>query len=102
MGSDNSRLLWSPEADDDLIWIWRRGVEEWTEELADKHLFEIEAACDRLLDDPSLGRARDELVAGMRSIPVHPHVVFYQVAKRTIEVVRVLHQRMDVEEVFRE
>jgi ParE toxin of type II toxin-antitoxin system, parDE len=38
--------------------------------------------------------------AGMRSMPVRPHVVFYQISKRTIEVVRVLHQRMDVEHVF--
>jgi toxin ParE1/3/4 len=63
-------------------------------------LFEIEAACDRLLDDPMLGRPRHEIMAGMRSMPVRRHVVFYQLSKRTIEVVRVLHQRMDVEHVF--
>jgi plasmid stabilization system protein ParE len=59
-----------------------------------------EAACDRLLDDPMLGWPRHELMPGMRSMPVRPHVVFYQMSKRTIEVVRVLHQRMDVEHVF--
>jgi hypothetical protein len=40
--------------------MWRQGAEAWTEELADEHLFEIEAACDRLLDDPTLGRPRHE------------------------------------------
>jgi toxin ParE1/3/4 len=80
--------------------MWRQGAEAWTEELADNHLFEIGAACERLLDDPMLGRPRHELMAGMRSMPVRPHVVFYQLSKRTNEVVRVLHQRMDVKHVF--
>jgi toxin ParE1/3/4 len=100
MGSNSPRLVWSPEAEDDLVSIWRHGAEAWTEEMADKQLFEIEAGCDRLLDDPMLGRGRHELMAGMRSMPVRPHVVFYRLSKRTIEVVRVLHQRMDVEHVF--
>jgi toxin ParE1/3/4 len=100
MGSSSARLVWSPEAEDDLVSIWRHGAEAWTEELADNHLFKIEAACDRLLDDPMVGRPRHELMTGMRSLPVRPHVVFYQLSKRTIEVVRVLHQRMDVEHVF--
>jgi toxin ParE1/3/4 len=100
MGEGRLRLIWSAEADDDLISTWRHGAEEWSEEIADKHLFEIEYACDRLLDEPMQGKPRDELVIGMRSIPVHPHMVFYQISKQTIEIVRVMHQRMDVESVF--
>jgi toxin ParE1/3/4 len=102
MGSNNPRLVWSPDSEDDLVSIWRHGAAERTEEIADRHMFKIEVACDRLIDEPMLGRPRDELLAGMRSLPVRPHVVFYQISKRTIEVVRVLHQRMDAEQVFRE
>jgi toxin ParE1/3/4 len=101
MTNNNRRLVWSPDSENDLVAIWRHGAAEWTEEIADRHLLEIEVACDRLIDEPMLGRPRDELLVGMRSLPVRPHVVFYQISKRTIEVVRVLHQRMDVEQVFR-
>lgn len=96
-------LVVSPEADDDLLSIWRRGADEWSPEQADWHLYEIAEACERLLDDPLLGRARDELIPGIRSISVRPHVVFYWVSHKdsAIEIVRVLHQREDIENIFR-
>ena len=102
MGAGEYRLLWSPEAEEDLISIWRWSAREWSEEIADRHLFDIENACDRLIDDPMFGRARDELIRGVRSVPAHPHLVFYRIARRQVEVVRVLHQRMDAERVFSE
>ena len=102
MGAGEYRLLWSPEAEADLISIWQWGAKEWSDEISDRHLFDIETACERLLDDPLLGRARDELIAGIRSLLVRPHVVFYRVRHWRVEIVRVLHERMDVERVFPE
>lgn len=90
----------SPEADVDLVSIWLYAASEWSPEQADKHLFEIEAVCDRLLDDPELGKSRDELIVGVRSVVVRPHVVFYRVSRMKIEIVRVLHQREDLAPVF--
>jgi toxin ParE1/3/4 len=100
MGADNYRLVWSPETEEDLISIWKWGAAEWSEDVADRHLFEIEHACERLMDDPMFGKARDELIVGVRSVPVRPHIVFYRIANRQIEIVRVLHQRMDADRVF--
>jgi plasmid stabilization system protein ParE len=31
---------------------------------------------------------------------VKPHIVFYQISDSTVEIVRVLHQHMDVESVL--
>lgn len=81
--------------------MWLYGAEEWSPEQADRHLFEIEFAFDRLLDNRELGRPRDELIAGMRSVFVDPHVVFYRIVKADIEIVRVLHQLEDVVSAFR-
>jgi toxin ParE1/3/4 len=100
MGADSYWLVWSPEAEEDLLSIWKWGVAEWSEDVADRHLFEIEHACGRLINDPMFGKARDELIAGVRSLPVRPHIIFYRIAKRHVEIVRVVHQRMDVERVF--
>ena len=101
MRESERRISRSPEADDDLVSMWLYGANEWSPEQADKHLFEIESTCDRLVDDPGLGRTRDELVVGLRSIAIWPHVVFYRESKSEIEIVRVLHQREDVGTVFR-
>jgi toxin ParE1/3/4 len=100
MDEGRRQLIWSADADDDLALIWRSGAELWWNEVAEKHLFEIEYACERLLHDPLLGKERDELLVGLRSIPMRPHVIFYLASKTGIEIVRVLHQRMDIESVF--
>ena len=102
MGAVEYRIVWSGDAEEDLISMWRWGAQEWSGDIADRHLFDIERACERLTDDPMLGRARDELIADIRSLSVRPHIVFYRTAERQVEIVRVLHQRMDVERVFSE
>jgi len=99
-GNDYS-IIRSSDADRDLVSIWLYGAAEWSPEEADRHLFELESAFDRLLADPELGRSRDELIAGMRSSFVDPHVVFYRIVRSNIEIVRVLHQLEDVVSAFR-
>jgi toxin ParE1/3/4 len=66
-----------------------------------KNLLEIEHICGRLAAMPTLGKRRDEIITGMKSFLVRPHVVFYRLSKGEIEIVRVLHQREDVEGAFR-
>jgi len=57
--------------------------------------------CDRLRVHPELGRKRNELIAGLYSIPVSPHIVFYQQSPKAITIVRVLHEEVDVPQHFR-
>jgi toxin ParE1/3/4 len=64
------------------------------------HLREIERSCGRLLRNPQLGKARDELSPGIRTILIDPHVAFYRVTGVTVEIVRVLHQHEDVDVIF--
>jgi plasmid stabilization system protein ParE len=37
---------------------------------------------------------------GIRSVLVHPYVLFYRIAARSVEAVRVLHQRRDLDAIF--
>ncbi len=100
MATGRERLLWSDSADTDLLWIWDYGANKWSPAKADDHLREIKLRCDRLLRSPKLGKARDELSLGIRTILIDPHVVFYRVTGVTVEIVRVLHQHEDVEVIF--
>ena len=59
MGENSHRLMWSADANEDLMSIWQFGAEEWSEEIADRHLFEIEHMCGRLIETPMLGKPRD-------------------------------------------
>jgi toxin ParE1/3/4 len=64
------------------------------------------AALDREIRDlarrPLIGRARPELFADLRSLPLGRHVIFYLPRKRGIEIVRVLHGARDLKPLFDE
>ena len=51
----------------------------------------------RLGTYPEAGRTRDDLVPGLRFLPVEAHVIFYQVGEREVTIVRVLHGHQDAE-----
>jgi toxin ParE1/3/4 len=84
-----------PRAREDLKEIWRYSFNEWGEAQADKFLAEIVAGIARLKEHPEMGRSRDDLRAGYRSLRINQHVVFYLVTPSVIRIVRVLHLRMD-------
>ena len=101
MTGSSRQIFRSNDAEGDLLAIWQFGAEEWSPEMADRHVREVDHICGRLLDQPELGRKRDDLIPGIRSFLVRPHVVFYKQTSAGIILVRVLHQRFDVEALFR-
>jgi toxin ParE1/3/4 len=94
------KISWSPAAEEDLVSIWRYTADEWSPTAADQAIQDIWTTCEMLLGYPKLGRARDELLIGARSIVTDPLVVFYRISANGVEVLRVLHEREDVELVF--
>lgn len=100
MPEDKFRLFWSPEAEADLLVIWDEGARRFSTEIAGNHLRDIHALANRLIEHPFLGRERDELRPGIRSIVVYPTVLFYRVTVGAVEVVRVLDGRRDLPTVF--
>jgi toxin ParE1/3/4 len=92
--------LWSVHAADDLLSIWQYGAEEWSPSVADEHEYMLWRACGRLLENVHLGRPRDELIVGLRSMVVNPHAVFYRMSATAIEIVRVVHPHEDVDTIF--
>lgn len=101
MAKPELQLSWSKEAEKDLLSIWRYSADEWSPAAADQVLDDIRITCEMLLGYPEMGRSRDELSPGIRSIVSDPNVLFYRLSKSAIEIVRVLHQREDIEFAFR-
>lgn len=95
-------VVWSPEAEQDLLDIWDYFAREAAPEIADRRLREIHRACRRLTDLPQSAQPRDELGPGWRSIPVLPHVVFYRLTEEAVEIVRVVHGHRDVDAIFKD
>jgi len=94
------QLEWSPEADADLIEVWRYGAERFSTEAADAHLREIEHAADRLTMFPLMSDDREKLRPGLRSVVVYPTVVFFRIRSRSIQIARVVSGRRNLAALF--
>ncbi len=84
-------------AEADLIGIWRYTAERWGSEQADVYLDGFEAAFRRLAAQPAMGARRDAVREGYRVLFVGDHAVYYRVTAAAVQVIRVLHGRMDPE-----
>ncbi len=84
-----------PRARQDVEAIWEYTRDTWGHEQARRYLSRLHAVCEELTASPQIGKACDEVFDGLRSFPAGKHLVFYLVTDDGIEVVRVLHQRMD-------
>jgi len=63
---------------------------------ADEFLDRLFAQCEKLAQSPGLGRARDELLPGLRSLPVGRYIIFYRVRGDDLEIVRILSAYRDL------
>ena len=96
-----SSFIVAPLAKNDLDEIWHYSVGEWGVTQAERYLRDIENAIEALVVNPELGRRCDEIRAGFRKYLVGSHILFYKLENRQrINIVRILHQRMDVERHF--
>jgi toxin ParE1/3/4 len=100
MATVDRTLIWSVDAERDVEEIWNYLATLASIRTADDTVRGLFRACDRLVGHPFLGRPRDELIVGLRSVLAPPHIVFYRLSGSNIEVVRVLHQRRDIEAIF--
>lgn len=93
-----SRYVLSPAARADVEQIWDYTCDRWDDKQAEKYVREIQRAIDRVVDSPEIGRACDEVRPGYRKHAVGAHTLYYRIAGvEMIDVVRILHQRMDVD-----
>ena len=93
------QVLHTPEAEDDLMEFWLYIALD-NPDAADRVLDAIEQKAQYLLTHPELGGKRDELAAGLRSLIVGSHIVFYRIFGNDIEIARVLHGARDIERLF--
>lgn len=90
-----SLVNFSPAAVADLDNIWDYTVEEWGVEQADRYTDDIENTCSSLARCEKRGREVDVRLGYLKHA-VGKHFVFFRTTKAGMEVIRILHQNMDV------
>jgi toxin ParE1/3/4 len=91
----------SKKAFDDLLQIGRYTEREWGKSQRNAYLKQLDKSFYALATMPLIGTSCEEVRKGYRKYAVGKHLVFYRQANVvTIEIVRVLHGSMDVEQHF--
>jgi toxin ParE1/3/4 len=85
------------EAIDDLTDIWEYTLQEWSENQADKYFETIKFACKEIGQNPNIGKVYTEISKNLLGLKSGKHIIFYhKISEDEIEVIRILHERMDL------
>jgi toxin ParE1/3/4 len=94
-----AKVVFRQEAIDDLNEIWDYTFRQWSEDQADKYYATIKFACKQIGKNPALGKEYIEISKNLLGLKTGKHIIFYQmVANDEIEVIRILHERMDLKD----
>lgn len=97
------RYILSNKAIGDLGDIWNFTFDRWSEKQAVKYYRDFLDAFQELADNPGSGRNYDEVRAGLKGVRTGRHIVFFiPLNEGEIEIIRILHERMDLKSRFQE
>ena len=82
---------------EDLKSIGRFTLKSWGRAQRNNYLSKLDESFHILAEQPHLGNARNDIRKGYRVYHVGRHLIFYCQKPTAIEIIRILHDRMDVE-----
>ena len=87
----------SKKAISDLEEIWLYTLEKWSIDQADRYYNLIFDEINYISKNINTGKSMEHVRKGYRASKVKSHYIFYRVLNDTIEIIRILHERMDIE-----
>lgn len=90
-----SEIILSPRAKLDLGEIWDYTLLQWSVDQAEKYIRQLWSVMKHAVDNPTESVDIEDVRRSYRKSRSGSHVVFFKVTGDGIDVVRILHQRMD-------
>ena len=89
----------SNEAQNDLKHIWLYTLETWSTEQADRYYNLLLDEIEYVAEHPNSGKDYSHVRNGYRRSNVKSHFIFYKINEKEnqIEIIRILHGKMDIE-----
>lgn len=85
------------KAVEDLSNIWNYTFEVWSERQADIYYDSIIFDCQKIADDPHLGKHYNEITQNLLGTKSNRHIIFYRILNdNDAEITRILHESMDL------
>ena len=92
-----------PKARFDLQQIGQYTCDQWGVKKMESYIKHMHSMFEMIVENPKIGRNRDDLQLGCRSFLFQSHVIFYEIANSSdyeVFIIRILHQKQDVEKYF--
>lgn len=86
----------SPAAQKDLDGIWDYTCDTWSIGQAETYIRMLERAIREVANGERRGRPMDDVRAGYLRLSAGSHRVCYRLHPDTLDVIRILHARMDI------
>jgi toxin ParE1/3/4 len=93
------KYIISVEASKDIEKIWLYTIENWSQDQADRYYNLIIDEIENIAKDPFSGMDYSEVKKGYFRSRVKSHYIFYRInsKKKKVEIIRILHQQMDID-----
>ncbi|WP_430811443.1 MULTISPECIES: type II toxin-antitoxin system RelE/ParE family toxin [unclassified Carboxylicivirga] len=98
-----AKVILRQKAINDLSDIWSYTSFKWSENQADKYYQSLKLACKEIGTNPNIGKRYYEISGQLLGFKKGRHILFYQVVSESrIEVIRILHEQMDLKSRLKE
>ncbi|TNF23835.1 MAG: type II toxin-antitoxin system RelE/ParE family toxin [Bacteroidetes bacterium] len=87
-------------AQNDLEDIFEYSESEFGTDQAINYLLGLDLLFNKLVEAPEIGRERNEIKRGLRSIVEAEHIIFYRIMADRIRIIRILHGSRDLPKFF--
>jgi toxin ParE1/3/4 len=87
----------SKKAVSDLEEIWLYTVEKWSIDQADRYYNLIFDEIQFISKNINAGKSMEHVRKGYRASKVKSHLIFYRIKNNIVEVIRILHESIDIE-----
>ena len=92
-----AKVILRQKAIDDLNDIWNYTFEQWSENQANKYYDSLKTTCNELGENPELGREYFGISRNLLGFKTGKHIIFYHLTSTNeVEIIRILHERMDL------
>jgi toxin ParE1/3/4 len=92
-----AKFKFTNNAVEDLTDIWSYTLDTWSENQADKYYKLLISACESIAKKPQLGKIYPTIYPDLLGKLTSKHIIFYRILEdESIEITRILHERMDL------
>jgi len=84
----------------DLEEIWIYTAEKWSVIQADRYYALLFDEIEHICRQPAAGKPMDHVRQGYRASKVKSHLIFYRTFDHTIQIIRILHEKMDIDHLL--